>query len=324
MRRREFISLFGGAAAWPISARAQQKVWKVGILSAVSRELFSGLYAAFIKGMRDFGHIEGGDFIVEWRSAEEQYERFPELIAELLALKVDIIVTSSAPAYHALQRATNTIPLVLLYLTDPVGSELIASLKHPGGNITGLASSSDDTAPKQMELLSMVVPNIARIGLLGNPSSLTYLTVRKSAETAVKKTSLSLTVVEASSPEEIDNAFQTFKTAGVQAFVSAGDPMFFGERYQLVQLALRNHLPSMFSQREYAVAGGLMSYGENLSDFFYRAAYFVDEILKGAKPGDLPIQQPTQFHLVINRKTAKTLGLTIPLQLYSFADEVIE
>ena len=324
MRRRKFISLLGSATAWPFAARAQQKIWKVGILSAVSRQSFSGLNAAFIKGMRELGHVEGNDFIVEWRSAEEHYERFPELIAELLALKVDVIVTSSAPAYRALQQATNTIPLVMLYLTDPVGSGFIASLKHPGGNITGLASSSDDTAPKQIELLSMVVPNIARIGLLGNPSSLTYLTVRKSAEMAVKKTSLSLAVFEASSPEEIDNAFQTFTTAGVQAFVSAGDPMFFGERYRLVQLALRNHLPSMFSQREYTVAGGLMSYGENLSDFFYRGAFFVDKIFKGANPGDLPVEQPTQFHLVINRKTAEALGLTIPPQLYIFADEVIE
>ncbi len=324
MRRREFISLLGSAATWPLVARAQQKVWKVGMLSAVSRQEFSGLYGAFINGMREFGHIEGNDFIVEWRSVEQHYERFPELIAELVGLKVDVIVCATSSAYRALQRATDTIPVVMLTLTDPVGSGFVASLKHPGGNITGLTTSFDDTAPKQVELLSMVVPNMARIGLVGDPSSPTYLPFRKSVEAAAAKTSLSVTVVEVSTLDQIDSAFQTFKTAGVRAFIATPSALFFGEQNRLVQLAIRNRLPSMFSQREYTVAGGLMSYGENLSDFFYRAASFVDKIFKGAKPGDLPVEQPTRFHLVINRKTADALGLTIPPQLYIFADEAIE
>jgi putative ABC transport system substrate-binding protein len=210
MRRREFISLLGSAAAWPLAARAQQKVWKVGMLTAVSRQSFSGLYAAFVKGMRELGHIEGNDFIVEWRSAEERYERYPELIAELISLKVDVIVSASSPAYHMLQRATNTIPIVMVYMTDPVGNGFVASLKHPGGNITGLGSSANDTGPKQVELLSTVVPNMAHLGLLGNPSSPTYLSVRKSVEATVIETNLSLTAVEASSLEQIDGAFQTF------------------------------------------------------------------------------------------------------------------
>ncbi len=288
MRRREFISLLGSAATWPLVARAQQKVWKVGMLSAVSRQEFSGLYGAFINGMRELGHIEGNDFIVEWRSVEQHYERFPELIAKLVGLKVDVIVCATSSAYRALQRATDTIPVVMLTLTDPVGSGFVASLKHPGGNITGLTTSF------------------------------------KSVEAAAAKTSLSVTVVEVSSLDQIDSAFQTFKTAGVRAFIAIPSAVFFGEQNRLVQLALRNRLPSMFSQREYTVAGGLMSYGENLSDFFYRAASFVDKIFKGAKPGDLPVEQPTRFHLVINRKTADALGLTIPPQLYIFADEVIE
>jgi len=324
MRRREFISLLGSAATWPLVARAQQKVWKVGMLSAVSRQAYSGLRAAFITGMRELGHVEGNDFIVEWRSAEQHYERFPELIAELVGLKVDVIVCAAGQAYRPLQRATDTIPIVMLALTDPVGSGLVASLKHPGGNITGLSTSYDDTAPKQVELLSMVVPNMARIGLLVDPSSPTYLPFRKSVEAATAKTSLSVTLVEVSSLDQIDSAFQTFKTADVRAFIAMPSALFFGEQNRLIQLALRNGLPSMFSQREYAVAGGLMSYGENLSDFFYRAASFVDKIFKGAKPGDLPIEQPTRFHLVINRKTADVLGLTIPPQLFIFADEVIE
>jgi putative tryptophan/tyrosine transport system substrate-binding protein len=325
MQRRDFITLLGGAAvAWPLAAGAQQKVWKVGILTAVSRETFSGLNAAFLKGMRELGHIEGNDFIVEWRSAEEHYERYPELIAELIASKVDVIVSASSPAYHALQRATNTIPIVMVYMTDPVDNGFVASLKHPGGNITGLASAANDTAPKQVELLSTVVPNMARLGLLGNPATPSYLPIRKSVEATAAKANLSVALVEARSPEEINSAFQTFKTAGVQAFVAVGDPVFFNERDRLVQLALHNRLPSMFSQREYTAAGGLMSYGENLSDFYYRAAAFIDKVFKGAKPSDIPVEQPTHFHLVINRKTADALALTIPSQLYIFADEVIE
>ena len=325
MRRREFITLLGSVAAVPpVMARAQQKVWKIGVITAVSRQSYSNLYAAFVKGMREFGHDEGKDFIVEWRSVEQQYERYSDLIAELIRLKVDVIVTASSPAYRLLQRATDTIPIVLVSVTDPVGNGFVASLNHPGGNITGLATSFEEIAPKQIEVLSMVVPNMARVGLLGNPSSPTYSSVRKYAEAAAAKARLSLTVVEASNIEQVAGAFDAFKTAGVQGFIAAGDPMFFGERNRLVQLAVSNHLLSMFPQREYTVAGGLMSYGENLSDFFYRAAYFVDQIFKGAKPSDLPIQQPTLFHLVINRTTAKTLDLTVPLQLYEFADEVIE
>ena len=170
----------------------------------------------------------------------------------------------------------------------------------------------------------MVVPNLARIGLLGNPGSASYVPVRKSVEAAVAKTSLSIMVVEARNLEEINGALQRFATEGVQAFVTVGDPVFFGELDQLVQLALQNRLPSMFSQHEYTVAGGLMSYGESVSDFYYRAASFVDKIFKGAKPSDLPVEQPTQFHLVINRKTADALGLTIPPQLFIFAEQVIE
>jgi putative ABC transport system substrate-binding protein len=324
MRRRGFITLVGGAVTWPLAARAQQKVWKVGILSALSRQTFSGLYAEFIKGMRERGHVEGNDFIVEWRSVEEHYERLPGLIADLVKLKVDVIITATSAAYRALQQATDTVPIVLVYLTDPVGGGFVATLGHPGGNITGLASSTDETAPKQVELLSMAAPNMTRIGLLGNPSSSSYLSFRKYVEAAVAKTSLSLTVVEANSPEEIDRAFHIFTTADVQGFIAAGDAMFFAERNRLVQLALRNRLPSMFAQREYTAAGGLMSYGESLSDFWYRAAYLVDKIFKGEKPSDLPIQQPTLFHLVINRTSAKALGVTVPLQLYQFADEVIE
>jgi putative ABC transport system substrate-binding protein len=209
-------------------------------------------------------------------------------------------------------------------MTDPVGNGFVASLKHPGGNITGLASAANDTAPKQVELLSKIVPNMTRLGLLGNPETSSYSPIRKGVEVVAAKSNLSVVVGEARGPEEINDALQTLRTAGVQAFVGVGDPVFFNHRDRLVQLALRSRLPSMFSQREYTAAGGLMSYGENLSDFYYRAAAFIDKIFKGAKPGDIPVEQPTQFHLVINHKTADALGLSIPSELYIFADEVIE
>jgi putative ABC transport system substrate-binding protein len=208
--------------------------------------------------------------------------------------------------------------------TDPVGNGLVMSLARPGGNMTGLTSSSDDSSPKQLELLATVVPNVSRIGLLGNANSTTYAPVRKSAQDAARKAGLSLVPIEARSPQEIENAFAAFATERVPAVMVAQDAVFFGRMQRIAELALSNRLATMFALREYVVAGGLMSYGENLADFFHHAAFYVDKIFKGAKPGDLPIEQPTRFNLVINRKTADALGLTIPPQLYIFADEVIE
>jgi putative ABC transport system substrate-binding protein len=327
MIRRQFNTLLGGAAAWPLAARAQQpagKVWRIGSLSTVTRSMYSPLYAGFQQGMRELGYIEGKDFITEWRSAEGRYERFPELAAELVRLKVDIIVTASQPAIRPLQQVTKTIPIVMIFSTDPVANGFVASLAHPGGNTTGLAGSSDDSAPKQLELLAMVVPNVSRIGLLGNSAGPTYSIVLKRATNAAQKVGISIVPMEASNPQQIDDAFTAFANERVQAVLVAGDPFFFGQKQQLAELALKNHLPSMFHLRDYTEAGGLMSYGEALSDFFRRAATFVDKIFKGAKPGDLPVEQPTKFKLVINRKTAEALGVTIPPQLYIFADEVIE
>jgi len=327
MRRRAFITLLGGAAAaWPLAARAQQagKVWRIGVLSGASRETAFTNYEGFLQGMRELGYVEGRDFVMEYRFAEGQYERFPDFAAELVRLNVDVILIGATSAIRMLQRATTTIPIVLAYSTDPVGNGFVASLSRPGGNITGLSSSSDDTAPKQLELVATVVPNVSRIGLLGNPASPTYTDVRKGAENAAQKVGLTLVSVEARNPQEIEAAFAAFVRERVQAFISAGDALFFAQRRQIAELALKSRLPSMFSQREYAAAGGLMSYGENLSEFFRRAASFVDKIFKGAKPGDLPMEQPTRFNLVINRKTADALGVAIPPQLYIFADEVIE
>src|SRR6516165_9710116 len=324
--RREFIALGGGAAAWPLAAKAQQagKVWRIGFLSAVSRESGSRSYAALQQGMRELGYVEGKDFVIEWRSVEGKYERFPDIVGELVRLKVDVIVTGVTAALPVLRRATVAIPIVMAYSTDPVGNGIVASLVHPGGNITGLAGSSDDSSPKQLELLTTVVPNVSRIGLLGNPDTETYSSVFKGAQDAARKVGLLVVPIEARNPQEIENAFAALAKERVPAVIVASDAIFLGQRQRVAQLALNNHLPTMFSLREYAEAGGLMSYGENIADFFRHSAFYVDKIFKGAKPGDLPIEQPTRFKLVINRKTADALGVTIPPQLYIFADEVIE
>jgi putative ABC transport system substrate-binding protein len=274
--------------------------------------------------MRELGYVEGKDFIIEWRSVEGRYERFPELAAELVRLKVDVFVTGVTAALPALKQTTSTIPIVMAYSTDPVGNGLVASLVHPNGNITGLAGSSDDTSPKRLELLATIVSNVSRIGLLGNPDTETYTSVLNNVQAAAQKVGLSVVPIAARNPREIEEAFAAFAKERVQAVMVAVDAVFFGQRQRIAELALANRLATMFALREYAEAGGLMSYGENVADFFHHAASFVDKIFKGANPGDLPIEQPTKFKLVINRKTADALGVTIPPQLYIFADEVIE
>ena len=326
MKRREFITLIGAAATWPLAAHAQQagKVWHIGFLAGAPREANSRNYASFVEGMRELGYVENKDFVIEWRTASGQYERFPELAGELIRLKVDVIITAAGAAIRTLQDATTTIPIVWVYSTDPVGNRFVASLAHPGGNITGLAASSNDTAPKQLELLAMIAPSASRIGVLGNPNNPNFASVLKNAQVAGKRAGLFITPVAVGNVEELDRAFADFDKQGVQGVIATTDAVFFAQRGRIAELALARRLPTMFSQREYVEAGGLMSYGENLSDFFRRAAVFVDKIFKSAKPADLPIEQPTRFHLVINHNTADALGLTIPPQLYTFADEVIE
>jgi putative tryptophan/tyrosine transport system substrate-binding protein len=326
MRRREFITLLGGAAAaWPLTGRAQQtgKVWRVGLISGLMRpaSLQSSSLGGFLQGMRELGYVEGTNFIIEWRFAEGKYERFPEFAAELMRLKVDIFLLAASAAIRPVQRAVTTIPIVMGYSTDPVGNAFVASLARPGGNTTGLASSSDDTAPKQLELLKVAVPNVSRLGVLLNPNSPNY-PVLANAQAVAQKASLAVVPVHASSPQEIETAFSTFTREGTQAVLLVPDSVFNEQRRQIAELALAHRLPLMSANREYVEAGGLIGYGENIRDFLRRSATFVVKIFKGAKPADLPIEQPTKFELVINLKTAKTLGLTIPATLIALADEV--
>jgi len=327
--RRGLLAALGGASAWPLTARAQQAgtVRRIGFLygSIPPTQLGSeDLGRAFIQGMLELGYLEGKDFVVEWRSAAGQYERLTDLAAELARLKVDVIVTGSAAAVRPAQQATTTIPIVMTCSTDPVGNGFVASLARPGGNTTGLAGSSDDSAPKQLELLTTVMPRLSRVAILTNPQNPNSAAVIKSAQSAAEKVGLLVVPVEARSLEEVEDAFAAVAKQSIAAVVVGLDAVFIVHRQQLAQLALDNKLASMFPIRDFAAAGGLMSYGESLRDFYHRAASFVDKIFKGAKPSDLPIEQPTRFKLVINRKTAEALGLTIPPQLYIFADEVIE
>jgi len=327
MGRRDLVRLMGCVAlSWPLEASAQQptKVWRIGFLGGASRPASFDVapWSGFLQGMRELGYVERKNFIMEWRFADGRYEHFPELAAELVRLNVDVIVVPPSVALRVVQRATIAIPIVAANASDPVGQGLVASLARPGGNITGLVTSTDDTSPKQLQLLSMVVPNLARIGLLVNPDN--QSTTAKAIQVAARRVDLTLLTTHARDPQDIERAFTTFSQERVEAIIAPPDAFMFQQRRLLAELALGARLPSLFFQRDYVEVGGLMSYGESLKDFYYRAASYVDKIFKGAKPADLPMEQPTRFFLVINIKTAKQLGLGISPALLSLADEVIE
>jgi putative ABC transport system substrate-binding protein len=276
-----------------------------------------------MQGMRELGYAEGKNYLIDWRFADGQYDVFPKLAADLVGLKVDIIVTGTPGAIRAIQQATSTIPIVMAYSTDPVGSGLVASLARPGGNTTGLASSLDETVPKQMELIAAVVPGLTRIGIVSNPQN-PQASALSTAKVAARTAGLELISVNAKNSQELADAFATLVKERVGATIVLSDAYFNGERARITELALSNRMPTIFAQRQYVVAGGLMSYGEALAEFFRRSAFYVDKIIKGARPADLPVEQPTRFFLVINRKTTNALGLSISPSLLLGADEIIE
>jgi putative ABC transport system substrate-binding protein len=303
-------------------AQPQGKVWRVGILSPTSASLSSSNTNAFLKGMRELGYIEGKNLVIERRFADGRLERFPRLAAELVQLKVDVIVVQSSPAISAAQKATTTIPIVMTSAGDPVGSGFVKSLARPGGNITGLSNMAGDIAAKFIDLLRSVVAKLSRVAML-TPST-TYGELSKSVQAAAQKAGVKTLVAEASTPQEIENAFSMMVRENADAVI-VGSPTTFAQQHrQIAELALKYRLPSMFQDRVYVEAGGLMSYGTKFTDLYLRSATYVDKILKGAKPGDLPVEQPVSFELVVNLKTAKALGLTIPQTILVRADEVIE
>ena len=327
--RREFlIALGAGALAAPLASYAQQqgKVWRIGFLISASRppSIDAHYIGAFARGMRELGYVEGRNFTIEWRFGDGNYQRLPGLAAELVRLKVDVLATGGTAANRALQQATSTIPIVNATMSDPVGNGFAASLARPGGNITGLSLTTTDMSPKHLELLKLLLPKLTRLAVLVNLGNEAHPATAKSIETNAQKLGIKVLRLDARNPDGIERNFAIMKREHAEAVIVAVDAFFLGQRQQLAELALKNHLPSLYSAQEHAEAGGLMSYGQNLADFYRRAASYVDRIFKGAKPGDLPIEQPAIFSLVINRKTATALGLKIPQELLVRADKVIE
>jgi putative ABC transport system substrate-binding protein len=330
MRRREFIALFGGlAVALPLTARSQQAERSitrplVAFLGAESASTNEHFFDAFRQGMTEHGYVDGQNVILEQRWAEGRSERFPELVSEVIGLKADVIVAVSLPAAFAAKNATSTLPIVFI-ASDPLGSGLVASLARPGGNLTGLSLFlGDEFSSKWLELLREAVPTASRVGVLWNPvnpASKHYVAV---LQDAAQKLGVMLQPHAISDPGQLDGAFATLAAERADAVVVVVDPLTVRYRERIVGLALKNRLPAMYGFREFVDAGGLMAYGVNIPDLCRRAAVYVDKILKGANPSDLPVEQPTKFELIINAKTAKALGLTFPQTLLVSANEVIE
>jgi putative ABC transport system substrate-binding protein len=329
MRRRAFIAWIGGATmAWPLTARAQQpagRVYRIGYQSIASREQTLHFVKAFEEGLRSLGYRPGENVVIEYRFADGQLERLPALAEDLVRLGVDIIVaTGINPSAVAAMKATTTIPIVITGL-DPVRAGLVASLAHPGGNVTGLAvDAGGEILGKRFELLKETLPNLSRLGILWNPD-VAFVRSRQTSMAEIART-LGLTTipVEARGLDELEPAFATMVKERAQAFVMQGDSVLFNYRGQIAEMALRNRLPAASLLRELAEAGFLLTYGADLRDLYRRIATFADKIMKGAKPADLPVEQPTKFELVINLKTAKALGIIMPPTLLARADDVIE
>ncbi len=323
MKRREFISLLGGAAAWPIAARAQQvgKMYRLGILEPIPAARNAANLNALRKGLQELGYVEGRNLVIEYRSADVA-DRFPELASELVRLKVDLIVTRGTPAAIAAKDATGTIPVVMATMGGP--GAIVPSFARPGGNITGVITFSTELTGKRVEIIKELIPNVSRIALLHNMSNPAVPPEWEETKTAARSLGLQAELLDVRSQEDLGRAFELAVRQHVDALVIGADGLIQTHRQAIVDLVAHNRLPAVYPAREFVEAGGLAAYGVNYPDLYLRFANFVDKIFKGEKPGDLPVEQPTKFELVINAKTAKTLGLTIPPTLLVRADEVIE
>jgi putative ABC transport system substrate-binding protein len=328
MDRRAFVSgITLGLLAAPLAAGGQsQRVPKIGWLSdGVAGIQSHPREEAFVQGLRDLGYIEGQSIIIERRDAEGKLEQLPKLAAELVKLGVDVIVTTGGvPATSAAKHATNAIPIVMTEAGDPVGTGLVASLNRPGGNITGLSTMDPDLTRKRLQLLKETAPRVARVAVLHNPTFPATTLALKDAHAAAPVLSLTILPMAVRTGDDLDKAFTMVIKAGGDSLLTFGDPFTTNQQTRILDLTAKHRLPAMYFLPDFAQAGGLMAYGPSLPDMYRRAATYVDRILKGAKPGDLPIEQPTKFELVINLKTAKALGLTIPQSLLQRADQVIE
>jgi putative tryptophan/tyrosine transport system substrate-binding protein len=321
LHRREFITLLGGAAvAWPLSARTEQpdRVWRIGVLANEPWPAIEGLHV----GLDELGYSEGGDLLIEYRFAEGEAGRFPGLAAELVRLPVDVIVTWGTPATLVALKATSSIPIIMS-AGDPVGAGLVASLVRPGGNVTGFSSQTAGGEGKRLELLKELLPNLSRVAVLSNSTNPYCVIAVEHARRAAAALGLALDVADVSAVSEFDTAFRVISRGGSSAALVIADPFLAHERALIAELMVEHRLPSIYAYREHVVAGGLMAFMTDYYDIFRREAAFIDKIFKGAKPGDLPVEKPTKFELVINLKTAKALGLNVPPSLLVRADRLI-
>jgi len=327
-RRKLIVALGASVIVAPFGSFAQQqgKVWRVGFLSQRGRpdSLDSDQYGAFPRGMRELGYVEGKNLMIEWRFADNDIGRLSALAEEFVRLKVDVIVAIGSAATSAAQKATVTIPIIMGSTGDPVGSGFVKNLARPGGNITGITNLITEVAPKYLEMLRSMLPRLSRVAVLLNPANSAHGAILKSVQSAAQRAGMTILPEEARAPEEIDSAFSRMARQNAGAVYVVQDSLFTQQRRQIVELEAKHRLPSITAPREHPEAGGLMSYGPNYADNYRRAATYVDKIFKGAKPADLPVEQPTKFELIINGKTAKALGLTIPQSLLISADKVIE
>ena len=326
--RRTFIgSVVGGILAAPLAAEAQQagKVYRIGYLSTPTRESVARGVDAFLRKLRELGWIDGKNLIIEYRWAEGNVERLPDLAADLVRRKVDVIVAPAGSAALAAKTATTTIPIVMIFPSDPVETGLVASLSRPGANITGTTfTAGPEIFGKQLQILKEAIPHASRVAILSNPADPSFALQVRDVEATARSLRIRLQHVKARGPEEFESAFAAMARERADALLVTGSSTFLAHRARLAELAMKGRLPTMLSFRESVETGGLMAYAVNMADFVGRAAVYVDKILKGAKPADLPVEQPTTFELVINLKTAKALGLTIPPSLLLRANDVIQ
>ena len=328
MRRREFITLIVGAAAWPLAVRAQQvsNVPRIGYLSPGSASPGPlNYYDEFRRGLRELDYVEGRNIVIDYRFADGKFDRLPELAAELVRLNVDVIVSVVTQASLAAKNATRTIPIVIVSVGDPVGAGLVASLARPGANVTGNSSMTIEVIGKSLALLKQAVPKASPVAVLWNPDNVTYQgQILRETEVAAGKLGIQLQTFGVRGPDEFERTFAAITSARAASLLVLPDPVFSAYTARIADLGNKSQLPTMYGLREDAVAGGLMAYGPNYADLYRRAASYVDKILKGAKPADLPVEQPTKFEFVINLKTAKLLGIQFSPTVLALADEVIE
>jgi putative ABC transport system substrate-binding protein len=327
MGRRGFLTLTAGvllAPAEKVAGQATGRVHRIGFLGNSTEALEANLVGPFREGLREQGYVEGRDLVVEYRWAEGQYERFPALVQELIVLKVDVIVTAGTPAALAVKRATTRIPVVMLAVGDPVGSGLVASLGHPGGNLTGLVAIAPDLEGKRLELLKEVVPRLSAVAFLTNPANRLHVTSEKQVREAARALHLRVEFFPMRTEAEFDPAFRAIAAWRPGALVMLADRVFLHSRARIVEFTERSRLPAVYAYSELVEAGGLMSFGPSYPGMHRRAAYYVDRILKGTRPADLPMEQPSKFELIVNLKTARSLGLTVPETVLLRADQVLE